>query len=83
MRVAKCDVIIGAGSALRPHRLSVGGSNMKSKLVIITGALAVIGAAPAGALYYADPVQVSIFGGCFRIPPSGFGISTRLTGFGS
>ena len=39
---------------------------MKKKLFIIVGALVVIGAAAAGALYYAYPVQVSIFGGLTR-----------------
>jgi alcohol dehydrogenase (cytochrome c) len=35
---------------------------MKGKLLIIVGALVVIAAGTAGALYYAYPVQVSIFG---------------------
>jgi len=39
---------------------------VKKKLFIIVGALVVIGAAAAGALYYAYPVQVSIFGGLTR-----------------
>src|SRR5215831_15401350 len=39
---------------------------MKKTLFIIVGALVVIGAAGAGALYYAYPVQVSIFGGLAR-----------------
>ena len=39
---------------------------MKKTLFIVVGALVVIGAAGAGALYYAYPVQVSIFGGLAR-----------------
>jgi hypothetical protein len=39
---------------------------MKKKLFIVIGALAVIGAAAAGARYYAYPVQVSTLGGLTR-----------------
>ena len=39
---------------------------MKHKLLIIAGALVVMGAAAAGALYYAFPVQVSTVGGLTR-----------------
>ena len=39
---------------------------MIGKLFIIAAALAVIGAATAGALYDAYPVQMSIFGGLSR-----------------
>ena len=39
---------------------------MKYKLLIIAGALVVIGAAAAGALYYFYPVQVSILAGLTR-----------------
>jgi PQQ-dependent dehydrogenase (methanol/ethanol family) len=39
---------------------------MKHKLLIIAGALVVMGAAAAGALYYAYPVQVSTVGGLTR-----------------
>jgi alcohol dehydrogenase (cytochrome c) len=39
---------------------------MRKRLFIIIGALAVIGAAAAGALYYAYPVQVSTLGGLTR-----------------
>jgi hypothetical protein len=40
--------------------------NMKHKLLIIAGALGVTGAAVAGALYLAYPVQVSTLGGLTR-----------------
>jgi hypothetical protein len=40
--------------------------NMKYKLVIIAGALGVAGAAVAGGLYLAYPVQVSTLGGMTR-----------------
>jgi glucose dehydrogenase len=39
---------------------------MRRKLLIILGALVVLGAAVAGALYYAYPVQVSVFAGLTR-----------------
>src|SRR5277367_2365485 len=39
---------------------------MKKKLFIIAAALVVIGAATAGALYYAYPVRVSLFAGLTR-----------------
>jgi hypothetical protein len=39
---------------------------MKRRLFIIAGVLIVIGAAAAGALYYAYPVQVSTFAGLTR-----------------
>jgi alcohol dehydrogenase (cytochrome c) len=39
---------------------------MKKKLLIIAGALIVIGAVAAGGLYYAYPVQVSTFAGLTR-----------------
>jgi alcohol dehydrogenase (cytochrome c) len=39
---------------------------MKNKLLIIAGALVVIGAAAAGAVYYAYPVQVSTYAGLTR-----------------
>ena len=39
---------------------------MKKKLLIIAGALVVIGAVSAGALYYAYPVQVSTLAGLTR-----------------
>jgi len=39
---------------------------MKEKLFIIGGTLVVIGAAAAGALYYAYPVRVSVFAGLTR-----------------
>ena len=39
---------------------------MIKKLLMIAGALAVIGAATGGALYYVYPVQVSIFAGLTR-----------------
>ena len=39
---------------------------MKNKLLIIAGAVLVTGAAAAGALYYAFPVQVSQVGGLTR-----------------
>jgi alcohol dehydrogenase (cytochrome c) len=43
---------------------------MKGKLLIIVGALVVIAAGTAGALYYAYPVQVSIFGDIFSLNPA-------------
>ena len=39
---------------------------MKRKLLLLAGALVVIGAAAAGALYYAYPVQVSTLAGLTR-----------------
>jgi hypothetical protein len=39
---------------------------MRYKLLIIAGALIVVGAAAAGALYYAYPVQVSTVAGMTR-----------------
>ena len=39
---------------------------MRYKLLIIAGALIVVGAAAAGALYYAYPVQVSTLAGMTR-----------------
>ena len=39
---------------------------MKKTLLIIIGALVVIGVATAGALYYAYPVQVSTYAGLTR-----------------
>src|SRR5262245_13115142 len=48
------------------HREGPREAGMIKKLFIVIGVLVVLAAATAGALYYACPVRVSIFGGLTR-----------------